>query len=38
MLDFIYHITLKLIKNHIFGVNILRFCHLLRDVIMYIIM
>ena len=32
MLDSINHITLKLIKNHIFGLNMPRFCHLLRDV------
>ena len=30
MLDSIYHMTLKLLKNHIFGVNSLRFSHLLR--------
>ena len=34
MLDSIYHITLELIKNHIFGVKKSRFCHLLRNVIM----
>ena len=31
MLDSIYHMTLKLLKNHIFGVIIL--CHVLRYVI-----
>ena len=34
----IYHMTLKLIKNRIFGVKTSRFCHLLRKVIMDIIM
>ena len=38
MLDSIYHITLKLIKNRIFGVKTSRFCHLLCNVIMDIIM
>ena len=38
MLDSIYHMTLKLIKNHIFGVKRSRFCHLLRNVIMDVIM
>ena len=33
MLDSIYHITLKLIKNRIFGVKTSRFCHLLCNVI-----
>ena len=28
MLDSFYHITLKLLKNHIFGVKTSRFCHL----------
>ena len=28
MLDSIYHMTLKLIKNHIFGVKTSRLCHL----------
>ena len=28
----IYHMTLKLIKNHIFGVRTSRFCHLLRKI------
>ena len=37
MLDSIYHVTL-LIKNHIFGVKTSRFCHLLRNVIMDLIM
>ena len=36
-LDSIYHMTLKLIKNRIFGVKISRFCHLLRNVIMDVI-
>ena len=34
MLDCIYHMTLELLKNHIFGVKMSRFCHLLRNVIM----
>ena len=38
MLDFIYHMTLKLIKNLVFGVKTSRFCHLLRNVIMDVIM
>ena len=33
MLDSIYHITLKLFKNRIFGVKTSRFCHLLCNVI-----
>ena len=37
MLDFIYHMTLKLLKNRIFGVKTSRFCHLLRKVIMDVI-
>ena len=37
MLDSIYHMTLKLIKNRIFGVKTSRFCHLLRNVIMNVI-
>ena len=32
MLDSIYHMTLKLLKNHIFGMKTSRFCHLLRNV------
>ena len=27
MLDSVYHMTLKLLKNHIFGVKMSRFCH-----------
>ena len=38
MLDSIYHRTLKLLKNHIFGVKMSRFYHLLSNVIMNIIM
>ena len=38
MLDSIYHMPLKFIKNHIFGVKTSRFCHLLRNVIMDVIM
>ena len=37
MLDSIYHMTLKLVKNHIIGVKTLRFCHLLRSIIMDVI-
>ena len=37
MLDSIYHKTLKLIKNHIFGVKNARFCHLFRNIIMEVI-
>ena len=33
MLDSIYHLTLKLLKNHIFGVKASRFCHLLCNII-----
>ena len=32
MLASIYHMTLKLLKNHIFGVKKSRFCHLLCNV------
>ena len=38
MLDSIYHMTLKLIKNHIFDVKTSRFYHLLHQVIMDVIM
>ena len=38
MLDSIYHMVLKLLCNCIFGMNMLRFCHLLRNIIMDIIM
>ena len=37
MLDSIYHMPLKLIKNRIFGVKTFRFCHFLRNVIMDLI-
>ena len=37
MLDSIYHMTLKLLENHIFGVKTSRMCHLLRNVIMDVI-
>ena len=37
MFDPIYHMTLKLLKNHIFGVKTLRICHLLSNVIMDVI-
>ena len=33
MLDSIYHMTLKFIKNRIFGVKTSKFCHLLRNII-----
>ena len=32
MLDSIYHRTLKLLKNRIFGVKTSRFCHILHNV------
>ena len=37
MLDSIYHMTLKLLRNRIFGVKTSRFCYLLRNVIMDVI-
>ena len=40
MLDSVYHMTLKLLKitcNRISGVNLSRFCHHLRNVIMDVI-
>ena len=37
MLDSIYHMALKFIKNRFFGVKKSRFCHLLRSVIMDVI-
>ena len=37
ILDSTYHLTLKLIKNHIFGVKTAIFCHTLRNVIMDVI-
>ena len=37
MLDSIYHMTLILLKNHIFGVKTSKFCHLLYNVIMDVI-
>ena len=36
-LDSIYHMALKLLKNHIFGVKTSIFCHLLCNVIMDVI-
>ena len=38
MLNSIYHITLKLIKNDIFGVKTSRFCHPLCNLIIDVIM
>ena len=38
MLDSIYRMTLKLLKNGNFGVKMSRFCHLLSNVIMEVIM
>ena len=38
MLDSIYHMTLRILKNFIFGVKESRFSHILRNVIMDIIM
>ena len=37
MLDSIYHMTLKLIKHHIFGMKTSIFCQLLHNVIIDII-
>ena len=37
MLDSIYHMTLKLIKNCIFCAKTSRVCHLLRNVIMDVV-
>ena len=37
MLDSIYHITLKLIKNRIFGLKTSIICHLFRNAIMDVI-
>ena len=34
MLDSIYHRTLELLENHIFGVITSKFCYVLRNVIM----
>ena len=34
MLDSIYRMTLKLLKNHILGVKTSRFCHLVSNIIM----
>ena len=38
MLDYIYHMTLKLLKNRIFGVKTSKFFSILRNVIMDVIM
>ena len=40
MLDSIYHMTLKFLKNHIFRLSVKtsRFCHLLCNIIMDAIM
>ena len=37
MLDTFYHMTLKLLKNHFFGLKTSRLCHLLCNVIMDVI-
>ena len=37
MIDSIYHMTLKLLENRIFGVKTTLLCHLLRNVIMDVI-
>ena len=37
MLDSIYHMTLKLLKNHIFAVKTSKCCHLLQSIIMDVI-
>ena len=36
LLDSICQMTLTLLKNHIFGVKTSIFCHVLRNVIMYV--
>ena len=33
----LYHMKLKLVKNHIFGLETSRFCHLLCNIIMDVI-
>ena len=38
MIDSIYHITLKLLKNHFFGVKLSEFCHHLPNAMMDVIM
>ena len=38
MLDSMYLITSRLLKNRIFGVTAFRFCHLLHNIMMDIIM
>ena len=37
MLDSIYPMTFELLRNHIFGVKKLRFCHYERIVVMSVI-
>ena len=37
MLDSIYHMALKLLKDHTFGIKLSNVCHLLDSVIMDII-
>ena len=37
MLDYVYHMILKLIKNRCFVVKTSIFCHLIRNVIMDVI-
>ena len=37
MLDSIYHITFKLLKNHSFSVKTSRFCHLFCNIIIEVI-
>ena len=38
MLDCIYHMTIKLLEIHIFGVKMSIFCHLLCNVIMEVML
>ena len=38
MLDSIYHMMFKLIKNYIFDTKVSRFCHLLCNIIMDVMM
>ena len=37
MLDSIYHMTLKLLKNQICGVKNIKICHILRNIVMDVI-
>ena len=37
MLDYVYHMTLKLLLNHIFYVKMSRICHYVCNIVMDII-